>query len=82
MQGAAAKNDASCDLSRAGASVAGRKLRILAGLRVSSERVAVKLHESFLMSTTIAFMGIALFFTFISYIYAGTQQSPSRFQCE
>ena len=38
-----------------------------------------KLHESFLMSTTLQFMGIALFFTFISYVPRFKIEGPETF---
>lgn len=38
-----------------------------------------KLHESFLMSTTLLFMGIALFFTFISYVPRFKIEGPETF---
>jgi hypothetical protein len=38
-----------------------------------------KLHESFLMSSTLAFMGIALFFTFISYVPRFRIEGPETF---
>ena len=38
-----------------------------------------KVHESFLMSTTLVFMGIALFFTFISYVPRFKIEGPETF---